>query len=122
LRLRYGLNPQQTASIEPVVAGRWPFTVRNGRPGYINLLDALNAWQLVGQASRALRRPAATSFKHVSPAGAAVAGPVDAVTAELYDLDPDQVTPPAPTSGPATPTPSRRTGTSSPSRTWSMSS
>lgn len=79
--------------MEPVIPDRWPFTVRNGRPGYINLLDALNAWQLVRQASRALGRAAATSFKHVSPAGAAVAGPIDDVTADLYDLDPDQVTP-----------------------------
>jgi AICAR transformylase/IMP cyclohydrolase PurH len=93
LELRYGLNPQQRASVEPVVPERWPFAVRNGRPGYINLLDALNAWQLVQQASRALGRPAATSFKHVSPAGVAVAGPIDEVTADLYDLDPAGVTP-----------------------------
>ena len=93
MELRYGLNPQQPASVEPVIPDRWPFAVRNGRPGYINLLDALNAWQLVRQASRALGKPAATSFKHVSPAGAAVAGPIDAVTADLYDLDPEQVTP-----------------------------
>ncbi len=93
MELRYGLNPQQSASVEPVVPERWPFAVRNGRPGYINLLDALNAWQLVRQASRALGRPAATSFKHVSPAGAAVSGPIDEVTAGLYDLDPAQVTP-----------------------------
>ncbi|MBO0708395.1 MAG: phosphoribosylaminoimidazolecarboxamide formyltransferase [Candidatus Dormibacteraeota bacterium] len=93
MELRYGLNPQQPASVEPVIPDRWPFTVRNGRPGYINLLDALNAWQLVRQASRALGKPAATSFKHVSPAGAAVAGPIDAVTADLYDLDPARLTP-----------------------------
>lgn len=93
MELRYGLNPQQAASVEPVIPDRWPFAVRNGRPGYINLLDALNAWQLVRQASRALGKPAATSFKHVSPAGAAVVGPVDEVTAGLYDLDPARVTP-----------------------------
>ncbi|MGH7920919.1 MAG: phosphoribosylaminoimidazolecarboxamide formyltransferase, partial [Candidatus Dormibacteraceae bacterium] len=93
MELRYGLNPQQQASVEPVVPDRWPFTVLGGRPGYINLLDALNAWQLVQQASRALGKPAATSFKHVSPAGAAVSGPVDAVTAELYGLDPERVGP-----------------------------
>lgn len=93
MELRYGLNPQQPAAVEPVIPDRWPFTVRNGRPGYINLLDALNAWQLVRQARRALGKPAATSFKHVSPAGAAVAGPIDSVTADLYDLDPSRVTP-----------------------------
>ena len=80
--------------MEPVIIpDRWPFTVRNGKPGYINLLDALNAWQLVRQASRALDRPAATSFKHVSPAGAAVAGPVDEVTADLFDLDAGRLSP-----------------------------
>jgi phosphoribosylaminoimidazolecarboxamide formyltransferase / IMP cyclohydrolase len=62
-----------------------------GSPSYINMLDALNGWQLVLEASRALRRPAAASFKHVSPAGAAVAGPVDDVTAGLYGIDPDGV-------------------------------
>jgi phosphoribosylaminoimidazolecarboxamide formyltransferase/IMP cyclohydrolase len=91
--LRYGTNPQQQASIAPVVDDRWPFQVRNGRPGYINLLDALNAWQLVQQATRALRKPAATSFKHVSPAGAAVAGPIDDVVASLYGVDGSQVGP-----------------------------
>ena len=87
MELRYGTNPQQPATVAPVVDDRWPYMVRNGRPGYINLLDALNAWQLVQQASRALGKPAATSFKHVSPAGAAVAGTVDEVTAELYGVD-----------------------------------
>jgi AICAR transformylase/IMP cyclohydrolase PurH len=58
-----------------------------GSPSYINMLDALNGWQLVLEASRALGRPAAASFKHVSPAGAAVAGPVDDVTAGLYGID-----------------------------------
>jgi AICAR transformylase/IMP cyclohydrolase PurH len=58
----------------------------NGEPSYINLLDALNGWQLVHEASQALGKPAAASFKHVSPAGAAVAGPVDEVMAELYGV------------------------------------
>lgn len=85
--LRYGVNPQQPAHVEPVSPDRWPVTVRNGSPSYINLLDALNSWQLVREASRILHRPAAASFKHVSPAGAAVAGPVDEVTARAYGVD-----------------------------------
>ena len=85
--LRYGTNPQQqAATTAPVQPGPWPVRVLQGSPSYINMLDALNSWQLVLEASRALHRPAATSFKHVSPAGAAVAGPVDDVTAELYGI------------------------------------
>ncbi|MFF0087701.1 phosphoribosylaminoimidazolecarboxamide formyltransferase [Streptomyces canus] len=85
--LRYGTNPQQrAATTAPVLPGPWPVRVLQGNPSYINMLDALNSWQLVLEASRALNRPAATSFKHVSPAGAAVAGPVDDVTAELYGI------------------------------------
>ncbi|MBV1856484.1 phosphoribosylaminoimidazolecarboxamide formyltransferase [Catellatospora tritici] len=87
MELRYGTNPQQAASTAPVRPGRWPVRVLQGGPSYINMLDALNSWQLVLEASRALHRPAATSFKHVSPAGAAVAGPVDDVIAELYGID-----------------------------------
>jgi AICAR transformylase/IMP cyclohydrolase PurH len=85
--LRYGTNPQQAATTAPVQPGQWPVRVLQGSPSYINMLDALNSWQLVLEASRALHRPAATSFKHVSPAGAAVARPVDDVTAELYGID-----------------------------------
>ena len=86
--LRYGINPQQQAArAEPVRPGQWPVRVLHGSPSYINILDALNSWQLVREASRALSRPAAASFKHVSPAGAAVAGPVDEVTAGLYGID-----------------------------------
>jgi len=85
--LRYGMNPQQVADATPVRPGRWPVRVVHGSPSYINLLDALNGWQLVREASRSLGRPAAASFKHVSPAGAAVAGPVDEVTAELHGVD-----------------------------------
>jgi phosphoribosylaminoimidazolecarboxamide formyltransferase/IMP cyclohydrolase len=87
MELRYGMNPHQvTADAAPVLPGRWPLRVLNGRPSYINMLDALNGWQLVQEASDALGRPAATSFKHVSPAGAAVSGPVDSVIAELYGV------------------------------------
>jgi phosphoribosylaminoimidazolecarboxamide formyltransferase/IMP cyclohydrolase len=87
--LRYGTNPQQTtASAAPVRAGAWPLRVLNGEPSYINLLDALSGWQLVREAAGALGRPAAASFKHVSPAGAALAGPLDAHTAALYRTHP----------------------------------
>jgi phosphoribosylaminoimidazolecarboxamide formyltransferase/IMP cyclohydrolase len=90
--LRYGINPQQHAAyVAPVRPGQWPVRVLQGSPSYINMLDALNSWQLVLEAARALHRPAAASFKHVSPAGAAVAGPVDDVTAELYSIDRDGV-------------------------------
>jgi AICAR transformylase/IMP cyclohydrolase PurH len=86
--MRYGMNPQQrAATLTPVQRGQWPVRVLRGAPSYINMLDALNGWQLVLEASRALQRPAAASFKHVSPAGAAVAGPVDDVAAELYGID-----------------------------------
>ncbi|MEU7831460.1 MULTISPECIES: phosphoribosylaminoimidazolecarboxamide formyltransferase [unclassified Nonomuraea] len=86
--LRYGMNPQQRSAIAtPVGPGRWPVRVLHSSPSYINMLDALNSWQLVSEASNALDRPAAASFKHVSPAGAAVAGPVDEVTAELNGVD-----------------------------------
>jgi phosphoribosylaminoimidazolecarboxamide formyltransferase/IMP cyclohydrolase len=88
--LRYGTNPQQhTASAAPVKTGAWPVRVLNGEPSYINLLDALSGWQLVREAAEALGRPAAASFKHVSPAGAALAGPLDPATAALYRADPD---------------------------------
>ncbi|GAA4614711.1 phosphoribosylaminoimidazolecarboxamide formyltransferase [Actinoallomurus liliacearum] len=86
MELRYGTNPHQTARAVPLAPGRWPVRVLHGEPSFINLLDALNGWQLVRQASRALGRPAAASFKHVSPAGVAVAGPVDEVAAEPYGL------------------------------------
>ena len=90
--LRYGINPQQqTARAAALRPAHWPVRVLKGSPSYINMLDALNGWQLVLEASRALNRPAATSFKHVSPAGAAVAGPVDDVTAELYGIDGESV-------------------------------
>lgn len=86
--LRYGTNPQQQAATAvPVRQCQWPVRVLQGSPSYINMLDALNGWQLVLEASQALHRPAAASFKHVSPAGAAVAGPVDDVIAELYGID-----------------------------------
>jgi AICAR transformylase/IMP cyclohydrolase PurH len=88
MKLRYGMNPQQaTADATPVTPGSWPVRVINGQPSLINMLDALNGWQLVHEASQLLGRPAATSFKHTSPAGAALSGPVDEVTAGLYGPD-----------------------------------
>jgi AICAR transformylase/IMP cyclohydrolase PurH len=90
MKLRYGINPQQaTAHAAPVIPGSWPVRVINGQPSYINMLDALSAWQLVHEASRVLGRPAAASFKHTSPAGAALSGPVDEVTAGLYGIGHD---------------------------------
>ena len=72
MQLKYGCNPHQSfASIEPIEPGTAPVEVLNGNPSYINLLDALNAWQLVGEARQATGLAAAASFKHVSPAGAA---------------------------------------------------
>lgn len=94
MKLRYGTNPQQAAAhAAPVTAGTWPVRVLSGQPSYINLLDALNGWQLVHEASRLLNRPAAASFKHVSPAGTAVAGPLDEVTAELYGIAVAEISP-----------------------------
>lgn len=103
--LKYGCNPQQkfaavytlngkswdgeTRSEVKQSAGdctRMPFKVLNGNPGYINLLDALNAWQLVVELKTALGLPAAASFKHVSPAGAAVGLPLDETLGEVYDV------------------------------------
>ncbi len=87
MRLRYGLNPHQhPATVEALTADRPPIRVLHGEPSYLNLLDALNAWPLVRDAARLLGRPAATSFKHVSPAGAAVAGPPDPTMISTYQL------------------------------------
>lgn len=77
--LRYGCNPHQKPARVFVEKGDLPITVLNGSPGYINFLDAVNAWQLVRELKQALGLPAATSFKHVSPAGAAVAVPMSDV-------------------------------------------
>ncbi|WP_405589497.1 phosphoribosylaminoimidazolecarboxamide formyltransferase [Streptomyces sp. NBC_01190] len=89
MELRYGLNPQQQpASAEPVTPGAWPLRVLNGAPSYLNLLDALAGWRLVRETAEALGRPVAASFKHVSPAGVALAGPVDGPTAAFYGFDP----------------------------------
>ena len=86
MQLRYGMNPHQSASITPVA--QWPFTVVSGVPSYINVLDALAGWQLVREASELLGLPAAASFKHVSPAGAAVADTVSDAYVRARDADP----------------------------------
>jgi AICAR transformylase/IMP cyclohydrolase PurH len=96
VKLKYGANPHQGfASIEPIAPGAQPIEVLNGRPSYINLLDALNAWQLVREARAATGLAAAASFKHVSPAGAALAVPLEADLAKAYEAEGDALTPAA---------------------------
>lgn len=86
-RLKYGCNPHQSPAAVHMEGGRTlPFEVLNGTPGYINLLDALNGWQLVKELREALNLPAASSFKHVSPAGAAVGQALTAELGEVYGL------------------------------------
>ena len=83
LALRYGVNPHQTPA-RVLAEGKLPFEVLNGAPGYINLLDALNSWQLVRELRQVLGLAAAASFKHVSPAGAAVGLPLDETLRQAY--------------------------------------
>ena len=88
LMLKYGCNPNQKPSRVYMEDGSdLPITVLNGRPGYINLLDALNGWQLVKELKAATGQAAATSFKHVSPAGAAIGLPLSEVEAKIYWVD-----------------------------------
>ncbi|KAF4123403.1 phosphoribosylaminoimidazolecarboxamide formyltransferase / IMP cyclohydrolase [Geosmithia morbida] len=82
--LRYGANPHQKPAAAYVPSAHLPFKTLSGSPGYINLLDALNAWALVRELSQALDLPAATSFKHVSPTGAAVANPLTEDERKVY--------------------------------------
>ncbi|GMM34550.1 bifunctional phosphoribosylaminoimidazolecarboxamide formyltransferase/IMP cyclohydrolase [Saccharomycopsis crataegensis] len=84
LPLRYGANPHQKPAQCYVKEGKLPFEVLNGSPGYINLLDALNSWPLVKELSASLNLPAAASFKHVSPAGAAVGLPLSDIEKKIY--------------------------------------
>ena len=84
LQLKYGCNPNQKPSRIYMEAGELPIEVLNGRPGYINFLDALNAWQLVKELKAATDLPAAASFKHVSPAGAAVGLPLSNTLRHIY--------------------------------------
>ncbi|EGO53030.1 bifunctional purine biosynthesis protein [Neurospora tetrasperma FGSC 2508] len=87
LPLRYGANPHQKPAAAYVKEGKLPFTVVNGAPGYINLLDAFNAWPLVKELKKALGKPAAASFKHVSPAGAAIGLELTADERKVYMVD-----------------------------------
>ena len=88
LELKYGCNPNQKPSrIYMEDGSELPITVLSGKPGYINFLDALNGWQLVSELKKATGLPAATSFKHVSPAGAAVGLPLSEVEAKIYWVD-----------------------------------
>ena len=84
LELKYGCNPNQKPSRIFVDEGELPIEVLNGKPGYINFLDAFNGWQLVKELKEATGMPAATSFKHVSPAGAAVGLPLSDVEKKIY--------------------------------------
>lgn len=95
LTLRYGMNPHQKPAQIFTTLSQLPLKVRNGSPGFINLCDALNGWQLVKELSAALGLPAATSFKHVSPAGAAVGVPLTPDQAKLCMVDDlyDKLTP-----------------------------
>ena len=87
LPLKYGCNPNQKPSRIFMTDGELPIEVLNGRPGYINLLDALNSWQLVKELKEATGLPSAASFKHVSPAGAAVGLPLSDTLRKIYFVD-----------------------------------
>ncbi|MEE1004355.1 MAG: phosphoribosylaminoimidazolecarboxamide formyltransferase, partial [Bacteroidaceae bacterium] len=87
LQLKYGCNPNQKPSRIYMEEGELPIEVLGGRPGYINFLDALNSWQLVKELKAATGLPAAASFKHVSPAGAAVGLPLSDTLAKVYFVD-----------------------------------
>ena len=87
IQLKYGCNPNQKPSRVYMENGDLPVTVLNGRPGYINFMDALNSWQLVKELKKATGLPAAASFKHVSPAGAAIGRPLSDTLKKVYFVD-----------------------------------
>lgn len=87
LELKYGCNPNQKPARVYMENGHIPFQVLNGKPGYINLLDAMNSWQLVQELKKVTHLPAAASFKHVSPAGAAVAVPLSDTLKQTYFVE-----------------------------------
>ena len=88
LKLKYGCNPNQIPARIYMAGGEdLPITVLNGNPGYINFLDAFNSWQLVRELKKATGLPSAASFKHVSPAGAAVASPLNATMEKVYGVE-----------------------------------
>ena len=89
LELKYGCNPNQKPSRIYMKSGELPIEVLNGKPGYINFMDAFNSWQLVKGLKAATGLPAAASFKHVSPAGAAVGTPLTELERQIYFVEPD---------------------------------
>lgn len=91
LSLKYGCNPNQKPARIFMTEGELPVIVLNGRPGYINFMDALNSWQLVKELKHATQMPAAASFKHVSPAGAAIGLPLSEVLKKIYFVDDVQI-------------------------------
>ena len=93
LELKYGCNPNQKPARVFMEQGDLPFKVLNGKPGYINLLDAMNSWQLVRELREATGMPAAASFKHVSPAGAAVAVPLSETLQKAYFVEGIELSP-----------------------------
>ncbi len=93
VELRYGCNPHQKPARAYVKDGALPFKVLNGSPGYINMMDALNSWQLVKELKQILNMPAAASFKHVSPAGAAVAVPMTDEVKKAHFVDDRELSP-----------------------------
>jgi phosphoribosylaminoimidazolecarboxamide formyltransferase/IMP cyclohydrolase len=93
LTLRYGCNPHQQPARVLTKQGDLPFIVLNGAPGYINLLDALNSWQLVKELKTVLKQPSAASFKHVSPAGAATSTPLSDTLKKAYDVEDLELSP-----------------------------
>ena len=93
LELKYGCNPNQKSARVFAQTGQLPVEVLNGKPGYVNLLDALNGWQLVKELKEATGLPAATSFKHVSPAGAAVGKPLSPTLKAVYCTGDQELSP-----------------------------
>ncbi len=93
IQLKYGCNPNQRPAEIRAVTEKLPFVVLNGNPGYINLMDALNSWQLVKELKGAVGMPAAASFKHVSPAGAAIGVPLDQQLRSAYLVEDIELSP-----------------------------
>lgn len=93
IQLKYGCNPNQKPSRIFTTEDRLPLEVLNGNPGYINFLDALNGWQLVRELKAAAKLPAAASFKHVSPAGAALGKPLNPVLQQIYRVEGMELSP-----------------------------
>ena len=93
LELKYGCNPNQKPAKIFVENGELPIEVLNGKPGYINFMDAFNGWQLVTEMKAATGLPAATSFKHVSPAGAAVGTELSDTLKKIYFVDDLELSP-----------------------------